>query len=100
MKLGWAHGALATTFPGDTTMARLAHVRAFAKGGSARTAIQISVITARRRRGRSGCFQRFEDLRVERQVGDEYYGGFVMDGLNRLADRRDDNQSIWRRAEE
>ena len=36
MKLGWAHGALATTFPGDTTMARLAHVRAFAKGGSAR----------------------------------------------------------------
>jgi len=36
VKLGWAHGALATTFPGDTTMARLAHVRAFAKGGSAR----------------------------------------------------------------
>ena len=27
---------VATTFPGDTTMARLAHVRAFAKGGSAR----------------------------------------------------------------
>jgi 2-dehydro-3-deoxygluconokinase len=36
VKLGWAHGALATTFPGDTTMARLAHVKAFAKGGSAR----------------------------------------------------------------
>ena len=36
VKLGWAHGALATTFPGDTTMARLPHVRAFAKGGSAR----------------------------------------------------------------
>jgi len=36
VKLGWAHGALATTFPGDTTMARLSHVRAFAKGGSAR----------------------------------------------------------------
>jgi 2-dehydro-3-deoxygluconokinase len=36
LKLGWAHGALATTFPGDTTMARLEHVRAFAKGGSAR----------------------------------------------------------------
>ena len=36
VKLGWAHGALATTFPGDTTMARLEHVRAFAKGGSAR----------------------------------------------------------------
>src|SRR5436190_16079806 len=30
-KLGWAHGALATTFPGDTTMARLAHVRAFVR---------------------------------------------------------------------
>jgi 2-dehydro-3-deoxygluconokinase len=36
LKLGWAHGALVTTFPGDTTMARLEHVRAFAKGGSAR----------------------------------------------------------------
>ncbi|MEO7272459.1 MAG: PfkB family carbohydrate kinase, partial [Vicinamibacterales bacterium] len=36
VKLGWAHGALATTFPGDTTMATLDQVRAFAKGGSAR----------------------------------------------------------------
>lgn len=36
LKLGWAHGALVTTFPGDTTMAKLEHVRAFAKGGSAR----------------------------------------------------------------
>ena len=36
LKLGWAHGALVTTFPGDTTMARVEHVRAFAKGGSAR----------------------------------------------------------------
>jgi 2-dehydro-3-deoxygluconokinase len=36
VKLGWAHGALLTTFPGDTTMATLAEVRAFAKGGSAR----------------------------------------------------------------
>jgi 2-dehydro-3-deoxygluconokinase len=36
LKLGWAHGALLTTFPGDTTMATLDLVRAFAKGGSAR----------------------------------------------------------------
>jgi 2-dehydro-3-deoxygluconokinase len=36
IKLGWAHGALLTTFPGDTTMASLEQVRAFAKGGSAR----------------------------------------------------------------
>jgi len=36
VKLGWAHGALITTFPGDTTMATVEHVRAFAKGGSAR----------------------------------------------------------------
>ncbi len=36
LKLGWAHGALLTTFPGDTTMASLDEVRAFAKGGSAR----------------------------------------------------------------
>jgi 2-dehydro-3-deoxygluconokinase len=36
VKLGWAHGALATTFPGDTTMATLDQVRSFAKGGSAR----------------------------------------------------------------
>ena len=36
MKLGWAHGALLTTFPGDTTMATVDQVRAFAKGGSAR----------------------------------------------------------------
>ncbi len=36
VKLGWAHGALITTFPGDTTMATLEQVRAFAKGGSAR----------------------------------------------------------------
>jgi 2-dehydro-3-deoxygluconokinase len=36
VRLGWAHGALLTTFPGDTTMAGLDQVRAFAKGGSAR----------------------------------------------------------------
>jgi len=36
MKLGWAHGALLTTFPGDTTMATVEQVRAFAAGGSAR----------------------------------------------------------------
>jgi len=36
LRLGWAHGALLTTFPGDTTMATLDQVRAFAKGGSAR----------------------------------------------------------------
>jgi 2-dehydro-3-deoxygluconokinase len=36
VKLGWAHGALLTTFPGDTTMATVDQVRAFAKGGSAR----------------------------------------------------------------
>lgn len=36
VKLGWAHGALLTTTPGDTTMVTLEEVRAFAKGGSAR----------------------------------------------------------------
>ena len=36
LKFGWAHGALLTTFPGDTTMATLEQVRSFAKGGSAR----------------------------------------------------------------
>jgi len=36
VKLGWAHGALLTTFPGDTTMASLDQVRSLAKGGSAR----------------------------------------------------------------
>lgn len=36
LKLGWAHGALLTTFPGDVTMARLQEVETFAKGGSAR----------------------------------------------------------------
>ncbi|HEY2784083.1 MAG TPA: sugar kinase [Fimbriiglobus sp.] len=36
LKLGWAHGALLTTFPGDVTMARVEEVEAFAKGGSAR----------------------------------------------------------------
>ena len=36
VNLGWAHGALLTTFPGDTTMATLEQVRAFASGGSAR----------------------------------------------------------------
>lgn len=36
IKLGWAHGALVTTTPGDTTMVTLEQVRAFAKGGSAR----------------------------------------------------------------
>jgi len=36
VKLGWAHGALLTTFPGDTTMATVEQVRAFAKGGSTR----------------------------------------------------------------
>ena len=36
VRLGWAHGALVTTFPGDTSMATLDQVRAFARGGSAR----------------------------------------------------------------
>ena len=36
VRLGWAHGALLTTFPGDTTMATAEQVRALAKGGSAR----------------------------------------------------------------
>lgn len=36
LKLGWAHGALLTTYPGDTTMATLDEVRALASGGSAR----------------------------------------------------------------
>lgn len=36
LRLGWAHGALLTTFPGDTTMSSIEQVRAFAAGGSAR----------------------------------------------------------------
>ncbi len=36
VNLGWAHGALLTTFPGDVTMAKLSEVEDFAKGGSAR----------------------------------------------------------------
>ena len=36
VRLGWAHGALITSFPGDTTMATVDDVRAFAAGGSAR----------------------------------------------------------------
>ena len=36
VRLGWAHGALLTTFPGDITMATLEQVRSFAAGGSAR----------------------------------------------------------------
>jgi 2-dehydro-3-deoxygluconokinase len=36
VKLGWAHGALLTTFPGDTTMATIEQVKTFAAGGSAR----------------------------------------------------------------
>ncbi len=36
VKLGWAHGALLTTFPGDTTMATVDQVRSFAESGSAR----------------------------------------------------------------
>ncbi|MDR3736713.1 MAG: sugar kinase [Acidobacteriaceae bacterium] len=36
IKLGWAHGALMTTFPGDTTMSTVEQVRALAGGGSAR----------------------------------------------------------------
>ena len=36
VNLGWAHGAMITSFPGDTTMATAEQVRAFAQGGSAR----------------------------------------------------------------
>jgi 2-dehydro-3-deoxygluconokinase len=36
VNLGWAHGALLTTYPGDTTMATLPEIVAFAQGGSAR----------------------------------------------------------------
>jgi 2-dehydro-3-deoxygluconokinase len=36
LRLGWAHGALLTTYPGDVSMARLEQVRRLAQGGSAR----------------------------------------------------------------
>ena len=36
VRLGWAHGALITTYPGDTTMATLEQVKSLAKGGTAR----------------------------------------------------------------
>ncbi len=36
VRLGWAHGALLTTYPGDTTMATLREVQAVARGESAR----------------------------------------------------------------
>jgi 2-dehydro-3-deoxygluconokinase len=36
LKLGWAHGALITTTPGDTSMVSLDQVETFAQGGSAR----------------------------------------------------------------
>jgi 2-dehydro-3-deoxygluconokinase len=36
VRLGWAHGALLTTTPGDTSMVTLEQVEAFARGGSAR----------------------------------------------------------------
>jgi 2-dehydro-3-deoxygluconokinase len=36
VRLGWANGALLTTFPGDTTMATVEQVRSLARGGSAR----------------------------------------------------------------
>ena len=36
LNLGWAHGALLTTYKGDTTMATVAEVEAFAAGSGAR----------------------------------------------------------------
>jgi 2-dehydro-3-deoxygluconokinase len=36
LRLGWAHGALLTTYHGDVTAASLNEVEALAKGGSAR----------------------------------------------------------------
>jgi 2-dehydro-3-deoxygluconokinase len=36
LRLGWAHGALLTTYPGDVTMAKLEEVEALAQGKSAR----------------------------------------------------------------
>ncbi|MCL2139453.1 MAG: PfkB family carbohydrate kinase, partial [Treponema sp.] len=36
LRLGWAHGALLTSTPGDTSMVSLDQVEALAKGGSAR----------------------------------------------------------------
>ncbi|MAT72316.1 MAG: ribokinase [Planctomycetaceae bacterium] len=36
LRLGWAHGALLTTFPGDVSMATLSEVEDLAKGGTAR----------------------------------------------------------------
>ena len=36
LRLGWAHGALLTTYPGDVSLARKEEVEALAKGGSAR----------------------------------------------------------------
>ena len=36
LRLGWAHGAFMTTYPGDVSLAKLPEIESFAKGGSAR----------------------------------------------------------------
>ncbi|MCA9150087.1 MAG: sugar kinase [Planctomycetales bacterium] len=36
LRLGWAHGAMLTTFPGDVSLSSLPEVEAFAQGGSQR----------------------------------------------------------------
>src|SRR5260370_36026875 len=41
IKLGWAHGALITTFPGDTTMTTLDQEHSLAQGGSPRIPLSI-----------------------------------------------------------
>ena len=66
LRLGWAHGALLTTFPGDVTMAKLDEVEALAKGGlGPRAALRIRAI-AKRRSGTmltaEGCAARRERL--------------------------------------
>jgi 2-dehydro-3-deoxygluconokinase len=36
LRLGWAHGAFLTTYPGDVSMGSLPEIQAFAAGGSQR----------------------------------------------------------------
>src|ERR1017187_2102353 len=58
-----AHGALAMTTPGDTTMATLAEVRQVMKGFAARIAryraVSVASLSRRRCRFRGAAFQRF-----------------------------------------
>ena len=70
LRLGWAHGALLTTYPGDVTMAKLEEVEAdMIRLAVHRYRGQMSEVARKLGIGRSTLYRKMKDLGLEEAIG-------------------------------